>query len=147
MATQPSSPEPRYQTWEDFLATTTESERHAWCVLKAKVANRLRLLSGEPPLKVTTASVLMILLASEGRCRYCRSLAVERRPSDPVTGAPRPWEAIGRRIGSLNHYVPLVLGGTNVLDNLGWSCLWCNTWVRERRPGAVDHGGIQLVSP
>lgn len=24
-----------------------------------------------------------------------------------------------------------------------WSCLWCNTWLNQRVPGAIDHGGIQ----
>ncbi len=83
-----------------------------------------------------------VLEAALGRCRYCGSLAVEGRPS-AANGGPAPWEHVGRRIGSLDHPVSLVLGGRNHITNLAWSCLWCNTWGSERRWGATDHGAIR----
>jgi hypothetical protein len=36
---------------------------------------------------------------------------------------------------------PTLRGRRTVPGNLGWSCLWCNTWQSERTPGAIDHGG------
>jgi hypothetical protein len=71
---------------------------------------------------------------------YCGSLAVEHKPK----GAP--WGHVGRRIGSLDHLIARIHGGTNTLDNLGWCCLWCNTWTSERRTGATDHGAVQASS-
>lgn len=133
--------EPTYTSWADFLAKTTESERWAWCAKKAKVANRPKLMSGRPRHRLTAADVLSVLEDSQGQCCYCGSLCVERRPSDLDTGAPLPWETIGRRIGSLEHREQVVDGGLNVVTNLAWCCLWCNTWPSERTPGAPDHGG------
>jgi hypothetical protein len=118
------------------------AEVMAWCRDKAKKANGSRLLSGEPTARVTAQDVWAIMAAALGRCAYCGSLAVEKRPSTP-TGQPLPWEQVGRRIGSLSHVVPLFYGGTNTPDNLCWSCLWCNTWRGEGRLGATDHGGLQ----
>ncbi len=130
-----------FRDWEDFLARTSEADRMRWCAKKAKVANRSRLMSGSPKDRVTPEDVWEVLKRAEGRCRYCGSLAVERRPSDPVTGAPLPWERVGRRIGSLEHVDARVDGGANVVGNLAWTCLWCNTWKCERTKGALDHGG------
>lgn len=139
----------------------------AWCRIKARTANRPKLVSGRPANRITPWDVIDILIAAQGRCHHCGSLAVERRPSKP-NGAPLPWEAIGRRIGSLEHVVPLagepiILGlnegthgavgmsigprGTNTVDNLVWACLWCNTWPDERVPGAIDHGGYHEPEP
>lgn len=97
---------PRYRDWEDFLARTTLAGRRAWCAKKRKVANRWRLMSGAPESLITGAQVLAILERAEGRCHHCGSLAVKRRPSDPITGAPRRWGHRGRRIGSLEHLTP-----------------------------------------
>lgn len=71
---------------------------------------------------------------------HCGSLAVEKRPST-ATGQPLPWDAVGRRIGSLGHRIARFNRGTNALSNLCWSCLWCNTWPDDRKRGATDHGG------
>jgi hypothetical protein len=78
---------------------------------------------------------------ARGRCVYCGSLAVEKRPSKP-NGAPAPWAQIGRRIGSFEHCQWRARGGDNDLSNIAWACLWCNTWESERRKGATDHGGF-----
>ena len=136
------TPTPLYTSWEDYLAVTTERERMRWCAAKAKKANRPRLMSGVPERSVTGAEVWRILEAARGRCEYCGSLAVESRPSGS-DGRPLPWAQIGRRIGSLGHRLAAFNGGTNELENLSWSCLWCNTWPDERRGGATDYGGIQ----
>lgn len=137
-----AAPPPKYLTWEDYLAATTGRERRAWCAMKAKKANQVRLMSGAPDVFVTTDDVLSILTRARGRCHYCGSLAVEKRPSNE-RGHPLPWEAVGRRIGSLSHIVSRVGGGSNSMDNLVWCCLWCNTWPNQRIPGAIDYGAIQ----
>jgi hypothetical protein len=134
-------PAPIFASWDDYTARTSPSELVARCRETAKRANRKRLLSTIPELKLTSQDVWAILEAARGRCVHCGSLAVERRPSNPITGAPLPWEEIGRRIGSLEHIRSRFGGGDNHRDNLAWSCLWCNTWRSERRLGATDHGG------
>jgi hypothetical protein len=130
-----------HRSWADFLARTSEADRMRWCAEMAKRANRRRLMSGRPELRISAGDVLGVLTRAEGRCCYCGSLAVERRPSDPKTGAPRPWEHVGRRIGSLEHLKARIEGGGNGIANVAWACLWCNTWPHERRPGARDHDG------
>jgi hypothetical protein len=137
-ATEP----PAYVSWQDFLDRTSPADRMAWCRKKAARANRPRLMSGPPDMKITGADVWTVLEAARGRCEYCGSLAVESRPSAP-DGRPLPWAGVGRRIGSLGHRVARYGGGSNAPGNLGWACLWCNTWPSERRPSATDHGGIQ----
>lgn len=132
-------PTPRFASWADFIALTTPAERRAWCVHKAKKANGSRLMSGSPSEKITADDAWQVLVAARGRCAHCGSLAVENRPSRP-DGAPVPWDTVGRRIGSLGHRISRFNGGGNVRENLVWSCLWCNTWVCQRRPGATDHG-------
>jgi hypothetical protein len=136
------APPPVYGSWEDFLDRTTPAGRMAWCRKKALRANRPRLMSGVPDVKITGADVWAVLEVARGRCEYCGSLAVENRPS-ARNGQPMPWAQVGRRIGSLGHRVARFNGGSNAPGNLGWACLWCNTWQPERRPGATDHGGIQ----
>jgi len=136
------APAPAYMSWEDFLARTTDAGRMAWCRKKATRANRPRLMSGAPDVKITGADVRAVLEAARGRCEYCGSLAVENRPSGP-DGSPVAWSQVGRRVGSLGHRVARFNGGANAPGNLGWVCLWCNTWPSERRPGATDHGGIR----
>ncbi len=132
---------PTYATWMEFLTRTTPGERLHWCAAKASRSNVKRLMSHAVDVRLTAIEVWGILEQAEGRCRYCGSLAVERRPSKP-NGAPMPWEAIGRRIGSLDHLDPRFGGGSNQVANLGWACLWCNTWQSERKHGATDHGAI-----
>ncbi len=134
-----------FRSWEDFLARTSEAERMRWCAQKAKVANRPRLVSGRPEVQISAEEVWEVLSKAQGRCCHCGSLALERRPSDPRTGAPRPWEHVARRIGSLEHVKSRFDGGINSAGNLAWACLWCNTWPQERRPGALDHGGYYPV--
>jgi hypothetical protein len=133
---------PVYLSWEDFLAQTRAAEVMAWCRAKAKKANGRRLMSGESAGQINAQDVWDIMAAGHGTCAYCGSLAVQKRPST-TTGQPLPWEDAGRRIGSLSHIVSRFDGGTNMPDNLCWSCLWCNTDRSEGRLGATDHGGIQ----
>ncbi len=136
---------PTFISWADYLARTTPSERMRRCYAAAKKANRKRLLSAAPLTRLSGCDVWDVIEASKGRCTYCGSLAVENRPSHPVTGAPLPWAQVGRRIGSLEHNRSRIAGGDNNFDNLAWACLWCNTWPTERRPGAKDHGGLHPV--
>jgi hypothetical protein len=137
--------EPVYTSWEDYIERTTVSQRMLWCRKKAERANRKRLMSGEPQVKIHGADVWAVLETAQGRCEHCGSLAVETRPST-ATGQPAPWEHVGRRIGSLGHRVARFNGGSSAPENLCWSCLWCNTWPSERRQGATDRGGLQRLS-
>lgn len=90
---------------------------------------------------ITSGNVWSVIEVAKGRCMYCKSLAVEGRPSHPISGGPLPWEHIGRRIGSLEHIHPFLDGRINHLSNLGWACLWCNVHPEARILGASDHGG------
>lgn len=135
--------DPFYMSWEDFLQKASPADIKKWYTRKAAVANRKRLISGAPFERIRPPEVWDVMRFAEGRCHHCGSLALERRPTNPANGAPLPWEAVGRRIGSLDHIVSRVDGGSNLFANLAWSCLWCNTWVDERRPGATDHGAIR----
>jgi len=135
--------QPRFNSWEEFLAETTEAERLKWCLSKANKANQERLMSGRAQSRLSKFDVWKILEGSKGVCFHCGSIALERRPSNDL-GRPLPWSYMGRRIGSLDHIVCRFKNGDNNLDNLVWSCLWCNTWPSERKPGAIDHGGLHL---
>lgn len=139
-STEPVPP-PVYASWKDYLARTSSAQRREWCARKRKVANRERLMSGKPDSLLTLNDVWAVLETARGRCSHCYSLALESRPSKP-NGTPLPWASIGRRIGSLGHVVSRFHGGSNSLENLAWSCVWCNAWQSERRPGATDHGGL-----
>ena len=88
-----------------------------------------------------------LMETAKGRCMYCSSLAVERRPSVVGKGHALPWAKVGRRIGSLEHIQPFIDGRRNHLSNLGWSCLWCNVHVSQRIPFALDHGGFYPSEP
>jgi hypothetical protein len=134
-------PAPVFTSWQDYVERTSEADRRRWCSIKASKANAKRLMSGTPEHKLTADDVLAVLVAAQGRCVHCGSLAVENRPSKP-DGRPAPWAPVGRRIGSLGHIVARFNGGLNVPANLAWSCMWCNTWVSERSPGATDRGAI-----
>ncbi|MHB1164235.1 MAG: HNH endonuclease [Candidatus Nanopelagicales bacterium] len=131
---------PEYASWEDYLERVPLKSILEWCSRKARRANRARLMSGLPDVRITADDVLLVLERAQGRCDYCGSLAVEGRPS-AGKGAPAPWEAVGRRIGSLSHVVERFYGGSNHPDNLGWACLWCNDHAEARIPGATDRGG------
>jgi hypothetical protein len=134
------APAPLYLSWTDYLQRTTNSERMKRCYAAAKKANRKRLLSEAPKERLTGQAVWTVFESAKGRCAHCGSLAVESRPSDG-RGAPVAWAQVGRRVGSLEHARARYAGGDNFLENLAWSCLWCNTWPAERRRGAMDHGG------
>jgi hypothetical protein len=74
---------------------------------------------------------------------HCGSLAVQGKYDS------KRWGMLGRRVGSLEHVVPLSRGGDNHFVNLGWSCLWCNHLDREKERkkgitawGALDSGGF-----
>jgi hypothetical protein len=136
----PNPPPPMFISWTDYISRTSRGERMARCTAAAKKANRKRLLSEAPKVRLTARDVWAVIEKARGRCAHCGSLAVENRPSKD-TGAPLAWAQIGRRIGSLEHNRWRFGGGGNDLSNLAWACLWCNTWQSERRPLAADHGG------
>ena len=96
-------------------------------------------MSGSPSEKVSADDVWQVLVAGRGGCAHCGSLAVENRPSRPdgapVLGYGRPTGWVAEATGSAGSTV------ATTRANLVWSCLWCNTWLGERRPGATDHGG------
>lgn len=129
-----------FRSWDDFLARTSEAERMRWCARKAKKANGWLPRPGEPKTLITARDVWSVLESAQGCCRYCGSLALERRP-------PGPWAEMGRRIGSLDHVKARYDGGVNAARNLVWACYWCNTWPQERRRGALDHGGYYPTMP
>ena len=141
----PEAPPPVFTSWEDYLVRTSPSQRMGRCYAAAKKANRKRLLSTAPDVHLTRHDVWSVIEAARGRCFHCGSLAVEPRPSNPVTGAPVAWAQVGRRIGSLEHVRWRFGGGGNGVANLAWACLWCNTWEAERRPNATDHGGYHPI--
>jgi hypothetical protein len=130
-----------FASWGDWLGRVSAADKRERCRQIAHGANRHRLLSGAPLVRLTPREVWAVLVTARGRCAYCDSLAVERRPSGPG-GEPVAWSQIGRRIGSLGHRVARFHGGDNDRENLIWSCLWCNTWQSERRRGARNHGGL-----
>lgn len=134
--------DPGFSSWGEYLEQVPWSKLKQRCVDTANRANRPRVSAPPPKLRLAGFQVWNIFKNSQGRCAHCRSLAVECRPSSASTGAPLPWEPIGRRIGSLDHLLPRSSGGDNELSNLVWSCLWCNTWPKERRAMAGDHGGF-----
>jgi hypothetical protein len=138
----PDPSPPVFSSWADYLVRTPQHERMARCYSAATKANRKRLLSDAPRVRLTAQDVWAVLEAARGRCAHCGSLAVENRPSNHSTGAPLPWAQVGRRIGSLEHARWRFGGGGNDLSNLAWACLWCNTWTTERRPKSMDHGGF-----
>jgi hypothetical protein len=133
---------PIFESWDDFLARTTERERRIRCQQIAKGANRKRLMSAGVALKLNADDVWRVIERAKGRCIHCRSLCVENRPTGPG-GKPLSWDHVGRRIGSLEHIISRYDGGGNEPENLGWACLWCNTWRApdQRRPFSNDHGG------
>lgn len=94
----PEAGPPAYQSWNDYLARTNRTDIMAWCRAKAKKANAPRLMSEAPGDRLTGRDVWAIMEAAQGRCAYCGSLAVEKRPSTS-TGQPLQWEHVGRRIG------------------------------------------------
>lgn len=141
---------PIYMSFADYMARTTNTERMGRCYAASKRANRVhRPLTPTHALpKLTGPGVWGLIEKAKGRCMYCRSLAVERRPSVEGRGYALPWAEIGRRIGSLEHIDPYVIDGTkNALSNLGWACLWCNVHPDQRVPFAADHGGFYPEGP
>lgn len=132
---------PYYRSWDEYLAWEPYSDIKTMCAKKAYLANRKRLASPQPDIKLKAVGVLAILVLAEGRCFHCNSLCVERMPVRD-DGRLAPWGHVGRRLGSLGHIVARIEGGDNDLANLQWECMWCNTWPTERRWNATDHGGL-----
>lgn len=97
--------------------------------------------------KLSGRDVWALVENTKGRCMYCHSLAVERRPSAAGRGYPLAWADIGRRIGSLEHINSFLDGRINHPSNLGWACLWCNVHPDQRIPFAHDHGGFYPAEP
>lgn len=140
------SPPPEFTSFNDWCVRTSVKEKREYCHTRAKSANSKRLLSPKPTYNVKTWEVWHIIEDAKGRCAYCGSLAVEKRPSNEK-GHPIPWSNVGRRVGSLGHRVARFHGGGDEPDNLQWCCLWCNDWVSERIPGAANHGGYYPEEP
>lgn len=136
-----TTPLPLYSSYDDYRARVPVNEILRKCRHIARNANRARLYSGLATVRLIPGDVFLVLDRARGQCHYCKSLAVENRPSN-INGAPLPWGHIGRRIGSLEHIVSRLDGGDNDADNLAWCCLWCNTWYAERIPFAPDHAPI-----
>lgn len=124
-------PPPVYASWRDYLERTTYGERMIRCHAAAKRANRRH--ANRDGTRLTGMDIWAVIEGAQGRCLYCRSLAVERCP----TGG---WGHMGRRIGSLEHKEPL-LGRSNEVANLAWACMWCNTHPGERIAFSEDYGG------
>lgn len=66
-----------------------------WMRQEAKTANRKRRDCHPVGVRITGEVVQLALDETQGRCRYCGSLAVQRRPSVPH-GAPVDWGNVGR---------------------------------------------------
>lgn len=124
-------PPPVYASWGAYLERTTYGERMSRCHAAAKRANRR--LPNRDGTRLTGKDIWGVVEGAQGRCLYCRSLAVERCP----TGG---WGHVGRRIGSLEHKERL-LGRNNEITNLAWACMWCNTHPGERIAFSEDYGG------
>ncbi len=137
---------PKYISFNDWCIRTSVKEKREYCHARSKKANSKRLCSPKPTYNIRTWEVWHIIEEAKGRCAFCGSLAVEKRPSDEK-GHPVPWNNVGRRAGSLGHRVARFHGGGNQLDNLFWCCLWCNDWESERMPGATNHGGYYPEEP
>jgi hypothetical protein len=144
----PSDPAPLYQSWRDYLDTVSWTKLRRSCLERANQANKRKyhrdgpgkgvLLSSDAKHRVEGYQVWRVMCAAKGRCMHCGSLAVEGiRPN-------RTWGSIGRRVGSLEHILPLHRGGDNDFANLNWSCLWCNHLDREkeRQKGLTAWGAL-----
>lgn len=136
---------PQYTDWEHYLSTSIPADRRKMCAARTHKANG-RIASEVPLRRLTADDVWGMIQTAQGRCVHCQSLCLQTLPYDPETKKKLPWAAIGRRIGSVTHLAPRMDGGSNELDNLAWSCLWCNTWLCERVPGATDHGAVTPTS-
>lgn len=77
------APRPKFTSWAAYLDATPGRVIREWCARKAKVADRERLMSGRPAVRLVVTDVLDRLVAARGRCCHCGSLAVEGRPSGP----------------------------------------------------------------
>lgn len=127
----PSSGEPTpvlYTSWEDYLTRTTPAERRRWCAAKAAKANSFRLMSGRPETTISADDVLAVLEKTHGRCAYCGSLSVERRP-------PGLWGDVGRASDPSATGLRASTAAQMSLANLAWCCMWCNTWPEDRIQG------------
>ncbi len=130
----------------------TWTKLRRFCLEKARSPNRPKYhregpakgvaRSSEPKHRVGGYQVWLVMCAAKGRCLHCGSLAIEGKPDG------RKWGATGRRIGSLEHILPLHRGGDNDFANLAWSCLWCNHLDREkeRKKGLTASGALDLVA-
>jgi len=130
-----------FTSWADYLEKVTWPELRSRCYAIADQANGAHRGLAAPPDRLALLTVWQVKSKSRGRCAYCGSLAVERKPLKVDKNGRRRWKRVGRRIGSLEHRKPRSLGGSNDVENLAWCCLLCNTSPRARLPGAVDHGG------
>ena len=126
---------------QHYLDLTSERERRFRCRILANSANEGRFWAPRASVRLTWEDVDAIMREAQGRCVYCRSLALEVRPT-AKDGKTMPWKHIGRRIGSLEHVKRRAHGGDNERENLLWACLWCNTTEAGRQPFAKDHGAI-----
>lgn len=141
VSTPGPTPEPLYVSWEDYLAHTTVSSRRAWLSRKVQSANRARLLGGRPRGRLTVAGAVQILETAHGECAVCGSLAVEPVPLDPHG---RPYKlGLLERLGTIDHRIPVLAGGSNDLRNLRWVCSACNNLgasgpMHARRAASLD---------
>lgn len=45
---------------------------------------------------------------------------------------------VGLRAGTIDHYLPRALGGTDALRNLRWACITCNGLKADMHPGVWE---------
>lgn len=142
-----SLPEPLYASWEDYLEHTPEQTRRAWLRRKVSRANRVRLVGGRPEGRLRLADAVRLLEESRGRCAACGSLAVEPNPRDgtgkPILGSM----ALQHRVGTIDHWVPVLAGGGNHLDNPRWCCGRCQNLRPVGQPLSPDRAATQDDGP
>lgn len=140
-------PEPLYASWEDYVEHTTEQTRRAWLRRKVSKANSVRLLGGRPEGRLRLADAVSLLEEARGRCAACGSLAVEPTPRDVAGKQILGSMALQRRIGTLDHWVPVLAGGSNHLDNLRWCCGRCQNLRPVGQPLSPDRAATQDDGP
>jgi hypothetical protein len=172
--TQPI-PAPKYYSWHDYLSRVSDKEIRTWCGKKATAANQprkimawkfgTRLLTWQEAKnerlhlndatdtediyvivqpKLTVEMVYDVLCEAEGRCYLCNSLCVETKTREGS------FKDRSRRIGSLEHKIPVKAGGTNARSNLAWCCMACQNgslypWDYPNRNGGY-YPGRDMIS-
>ena len=85
-----------------------------------------------PPEKVSIGIRRVVAARAGGYCEYCRCL--ERFATESFT---------------VEHIIPRVAGGGNMLENLAWSCFGCNSFKHTKTQGTDLETGetVALYNP